>query len=44
MDEPREEKMELPVNYNEISIPMRRAVREEYVRLQGGLKGGINER
>lgn len=37
MDEPREEKMELPVNYNEISIPMRRAVREEYVRLQGGL-------
>lgn len=37
MDKPRGEKMNLPVNYDEISIPMRRAVREEYVRLQNGL-------
>lgn len=29
--------MELPVNYNELSVSERRAVREEYVRLQNGL-------
>ena len=29
--------MKLPVNYNELSISERRAVREEYVRLQSGL-------
>ena len=29
--------MELPVDYNELSFPMRRIVREEYVRRQNGL-------
>jgi len=29
--------MNLPVNYEELSIPMRREVREEYIRRQKGL-------
>ena len=29
--------MNLPVNYNELSVRERRTVREEYVRLQNGL-------